>query len=166
LDVIGKITGTHGVKGLVVFEHQLTGKIDTASWDALMIELLPNSRIPFFISNIKKQSPSSFLIKFEEIDSPESAKEILQKNVFLSPNAITENAQVTQTADSYIGYTLFDKENKIGTIDNILNPKTNPLFIIFENKENELLIPANEELIRSVQHEEKNIIADLPEGLL
>ncbi len=166
METFGRIIGTHGVKGDVVLEHQLKGEIQFDSWDAIMIELLPESKIPFFISNIKVQSDTSFLVKFEEIDSPEAAKELLQKNVYLSPNAADESLQITTQADSYIGYTLFNKKEKIGTIDNILNPKTNPLFIIFENQENELLIPANEELILSVDEDKKELIADLPDGLI
>ena len=54
---------------------------------------------------------------------------------------------------------------EVGKIENILNPKTNPLFIINEDAENELLIPANEELIISVDDDKKVIVADLPEGL-
>jgi 16S rRNA processing protein RimM len=163
---IGKITGAHGVKGQVVFEHQLSDSVSVNSWDALLIELLPDSQIPFFIENIKKQSNSSYLVKFEEIHSPEDAKEILQKNVYLSPNVREEEIKITVEADSYIGYTLFDNEKKVGIIDNILNPKTNPLFIIHENSENELLIPANEELFVEIKTAEKIVIADLPEGLL
>jgi len=163
---IGKITGSHGVKGHVVFEHKLKNEVDILRWDALMIELLPDSRIPFFIENIKKQTATSYLIKFEEIHSPEDAKQILQKNVYGSPNVAVQEVQLSVDPDSYIGYTLFDKEKKVGIIDNILNPKTNPLFIIHENSENELLIPANEELILEVKPSEKLIISNLPEGLL
>jgi 16S rRNA processing protein RimM len=163
---IGKIMRAHGVKGQVVFEHQLSDSASVNSWDALLIELLPQSQIPFFIENIKKQSNSSYLVKFEEIHSPEDAKEILQKNVYLSPNVREEEIKITVEADSYIGYTLFDNEKKVGIIDNILNPKTNPLFIIHENSENELLIPANEELFVEIKTAEKIVIADLPEGLL
>ena len=165
-EVIGKITGSHGVRGDVVFEHQLSGKINTDSWDALMIELLPKSYIPFFIANLKKQSDTSFLVKFEEINSPEDASEILQKNVLLSPNAQAASVEIKTPADDYIGYTLFDRETEIGNIDNILNPNTNPLFIINDGKENELLIPANKELILKVDKGAKNIWLEIPEGLL
>ena len=166
MESIGKIIGTHGVKGLVVLEHQLTGELQQNSWDALLIELLPESRIPFFIESVKKQSNTSLLIKLEEINSPEDAKEILQKQVYLSPNAEPLESTLTTQADNYIGYTLFDKERELGIIDNILNPRTNPLFILFEHGENETLIPANKELIISVDSDKKQVIADLPEGLI
>ena len=165
MDSIGKIIGTHGVKGLVVLEHNLMGDINYDHWDAIMIELLPGSKIPFFIESIKKQSSTLFLIKLEEIHSPEGSKEIIQKNVFLSPNVEAENLVTKTQTDHYIGFTLYNKDVEIGRIDNILNPKTNPLFILFENQENELLIPANEELITSVDKTNKKIIANLPEGL-
>ncbi len=165
-EAIGKITGTHGVKGEVVLEHELTGTLDAENWDALMIELLPNSRIPFFIFSIKKQSSSSLLVRFEEINSPEEATEILQKDVYLSPNIQTSFIEKKVTVDDYIGYTLFDKEKRIGLIDNILNPKTNPLFIIGDGTENELLIPANKELFLNIDPVKKTISIRIPNGLL
>lgn len=164
-ELIGKITGSHGVRGDVVFEHKMDGSIDTSGWDALMIELLPGSRIPFFIEKIKLQSVTSYLVKFEEINSPEEAKDILQLDVYLSPNVKRESIEVKTSSDSYIGFALFDNETKVGIIDNILNPNANPLFIINEDKENELLIPANKELIVKVDFDNKKLITDLPEGL-
>lgn len=165
MSAIGKITGSHGVKGQVIFEHSLKHYNDFSDWDALLIELLPGSQIPFFIEEIKKQNDSNCLVKLEEINSPEDAHEIVQRPVFLSPNISLSEEQIDIETDTFIGYLLFDKKTEIGVIDNILNPKTNPLFIIHEDEENELLIPANEELIISIDNEKRVIVADLPEGL-
>jgi len=166
LETIGKITGSHGVRGDIVFEHKLKGYVDLKEWDALIIELLPESKIPFFIEKTKWQSDTSFLIKLEEINSPEDAKAILQKDVYLSPNVALAEKAIVQEADNYIGYTLYDKEKKVGIIDNILNPKTNPLFILFENTDKEVLIPANEELIIEVDKKEQKVIMAIPDGLI
>lgn len=154
------------MRGDVVFEHKLKTDASLAGWDALLIELLPGSKIPFFIEKAKRQSDTSFIIKLEEISSPEDAKEILQKDVYLSPNVALQKVEVNRTADNYIGYLLFNGKEEIGTIDNILNPKTNPLFILFEDTDKELLIPANEELILEVIHEGQKVIMELPEGLV
>lgn len=166
MEAIGKIIGSHGVKGHIVLEHTLKQNVDHAQWDALMVELLPNSKIPFFIEKLQIQTNNTLLIKLEEINSPEDAKEVLQKNVFLSPNAKVDIQSVKVEVDNYIGYTLYDKDKEVGIIDNILNPKTNPLFIIHENTDNELLVPANEELIMEVKRKDKKVIANIPLGLL
>ena len=95
----------------------------------------------------KKLGVSLDTLLVSQPSSGEEAMQIVQKNVFLSPNVNKNDIEEIAAAESYIGYTLFDKEAEVGKIDNILNPKTNPLFIINEDAENELLIPANEELI-------------------
>ncbi len=166
MELIGKILSAHGVKGEVIFEHNLMSETSFETWDALMIELLSDSHIPFFIEKIKPHSETSCLVKLEEINSPEAAQQIVQKNVFLSPNVLVDKVVVKKVADSYIGFMLYDKEKMVGIIDNILNPKTNPLFIINDGAENELLIPANEELIIEIKMKEKIIVADVPNGLL
>ena len=163
---IGKILSTHGVKGYIIAEHTLKNFSSFEEWDALMVELLPGSRIPFFIKEIKKLNENGLLVKLEEIHSPEAANEILGKNIYLSPNADATKIEVNTSAKSYIGYTLFDNKKEIGIIDNILNPDSNPLFLLHEGTENELLIPANEELILNLNHDEKIVYMNMPDGLI
>lgn len=166
MQLIGKILSTHGVKGQVIFEHTLKNYSDFISWDALLIELLPGSQIPFFIEDIKKQQDNSCLVKLEEYDAPEATHEIMGKNVYLSPNIDASKIDTPTVADSFIGYTLFSDEKEVGRVDNILNPKTNPLFIIHEDTDNELLIPANEELILEIDIKAKKIVLEIADGLL
>ena len=163
---IGKIVKIHGVKGHVLFEHSLKESSDFDQWDALMIELLPTSYIPFFIEEVREFADNHLLVKLEEINSPEEAKSILQKDVFASPNIEIEEDEVETDILSLIGFTLYDGESKVGIIDNLLNPNLSPLFILNEDKENEILIPANEELIVSIDLSKKEIIMELPEGLI
>lgn len=163
---IGKIVKIHGVKGHVIFEHTLKESSDFDNWDALMIELHPKSYIPFFIEEIREFSDKNLLVKVEEINSPEEAKSILQKEVYASPNVEIEEDEVETDIISLIGFTLYDGENKVGMIENLLNPNLSPLFILNEDKENEILIPANEELIVSIDCLKKEIIMKLPEGLI
>ena len=165
MTAIGKITGPHGVNGECIFEHYLAEDINVLKWDALVIELFAGSYIPFFIEGGKRINSTAWRLKLEEINSPEEVKQILQKDVYPSPN-VTVNPIVKKSMDNLIGFTIINESNPIGKIDNILNPNTNPLFIVFEGQENELLIPANKELINEINHESKEVYMTLPEGLV
>jgi 16S rRNA processing protein RimM len=162
---IGKLIKVHGVHGHLIADHNLITNIDFGSWDALMIELNPGSFIPYFIEEISEQSPTSFKIKLETIDNPECAKLLTQKNIYASPSMKINTEEVKVEADSFIGYTLYDNDTKVGTIENLLNPALSPLFIINEHTDNEILIPANEELFVSVDRDTLPLIMDLPQGL-
>lgn len=162
---IGTITNVHGVNGEFILEHYLDARTNVNTWDALMIELLAGSYIPFFISSAKKLTATTWKIKLEEINSPEEAKELIHKKVYPSPN-IHVMPLVEKQIHHLIHYTIIYKDQPVGKIDNILNPNIHPIFIIHEGEKNELLIPANEQLIQEINHDKKEVIMNLPYGLL
>ena len=162
---IGKLIKVHGVQGHLIADHTLKTETDFSSWDALMVELNTDSFIPFFIEEIKEHSPTSFKVKLESIDNPEKAKELTQRNIYASPNVTIKTEEINIDPDSFIGFTLYDNDKKVGIIENLLNPKLSPLFIINENSKEEILIPANEELFVSVDRDTSTLVMDLPEGL-
>jgi len=162
---IGKLIKVHGVQGHLIADHTLKAQTDFGSWDALMVELNTDSFIPFFIEEIKEHSPTSFKVKLAEINSPEAAKALTQKSIYASPNVTIQDEEIKIDPDSFIGFKLFDNNKEVGVINNLLNPTLSPLFIINENSENEILIPANEELFVSVDRDNATLVMDLPEGL-
>ena len=53
----------------------------------------------------------------------------------------------------------------VGTIDKVIDNSAQPLFSILNNG-NEILIPIIDEFIISVERNNKQIIVELPEGLI
>jgi 16S rRNA processing protein RimM len=70
------------------------------------------------------------------------------------------------TWDNFIGYWVED--DTIGEIGEIVNVDESTINVLLQidYKGEELLLPAAEELILSVDHEKKRLIVSIPDGLL
>jgi 16S rRNA processing protein RimM len=165
MTLIGKITSVHGVKGDIVLSHQLPLDFDTDLLDAIMIELNPNSFIPFFIKEKKETHDDEMLLTLEEIDNREEAKKILNKNVFAPPTLKIEIKNGNRWTD-LIGFSLYDQNNlEIGKIADVyINGDQILLAVIY--KEDEILIPISDELILANEPKQKKITLEIADGLL
>ena len=87
---------------------------------------------------------------------------------FFLPEKFLGEAKTTGEVELnyFIGFTLFDeKAGKSGCIIDIDQSTENELFII-QNGGKEILIPITMDFITDINHKEKIIYTNLPEGLL
>ncbi len=165
MTLIGKITSVHGVKGDIVLSHQLPLDFDTDLLDAIMIELNPNSFIPFFIKEKKETHDDEMLLTLEEIDNREEAKKILNKNVFAPPTLKIEIKNGNRWTD-LIGFSLYDQNNlEIGKIADVYI-NGDQILLAVNYKEDEILIPISDELILANEPKQKKITLEIADGLL
>lgn len=160
---IGKINKSHGVKGEIIISHNIIIPTKKISWDAFMIELNPNSFIPFFIEEIRIANDKELICKFEEINSREEVNELLNKNVYASPNFKVE--QHLNDFSTLVDFIIYDNDEKIGNITSILSHGKIELFEV-NYQDKEILIPAQKELILKIDVENNIVYMNLPEGLL
>lgn len=164
MQLIGKIIGSHGLKGEITLSHQLKKNTSFKDWDCLMIEIHPKSYIPFFIEEIRQISDDECLCKLEEINDRESTKQIVQCNAYTSINYTIQNRNIDNLKD-WIGYQIIDNNKPLGVIEDVIDSKWNQMFILnIHNKE--ILIPSTPAFIESIDKSKKVINMNLPEGLL
>lgn len=161
---IGKITSVHGLKGEVTFNHHLEGNTDFTKWDCFLIELNPNSFIPYFIESIKPISDEACICKLEEVTNRDEAKLIVGKNIYSSPNYSIE-VMLSDSYERYLNFSLFDNDNHVGKIIDVVSMGASTTFVI-EKDDTEILIPVHTDLIVKSDDENKIIIMKLPAGLL
>ncbi|MBP6624732.1 MAG: 16S rRNA processing protein RimM [Chitinophagaceae bacterium] len=164
MQLIGKIIGSHGLKGEITLSHQLKKNTSFKDWDCLMIEIHPKSYIPFFIEEIRQISDDECLCKLEEINDRESTKQITQCNAYTSINYTIQNRNIDNLKD-WIGYQITDNNKLLGTIEDVIDSKWNQMFIINSNGK-EILIPSTPAFIDSIDKTKQVIYMNLPEGLL
>ena len=164
MQLIGKISGIHGLKGEITFYHQLKKNTRFATWDCILIEINPKSYIPFFIASIKSISSDECICKFEEINTRDEAKKIVNKTIYSSINYHVEIKDDTGL-QQYLGYQIYDGENFIGEIIDAVETKMNNMFVINYN-DREVLLPSQKELILSIDKTNKKMVMNIPEGLL
>ena len=130
-------------------------EIEYKNIDFLFVEI-DGTYIPFKINEIKKIKKNSLEIKFEFINNPKEAAEIVSKNVFIEKKFCTYKEE---NKNEIIGYIVIDEDlSKLGEIVNIINNNIQKLLEIRENNSTKsFLIPYVNEFIFNIDHSKKTI---------
>lgn len=158
---IGKLGKTHGVRGEIsfLFDDDVFDRVD-ADYLVLMVGGI---LVPFFIEEYRFKSDANAIVKFEDIDTQERARELTGCDVYF-PCALSDSDDETITWASLVGFSLADADSSkpIGRIASVDDSTLNILFELEDGR----LIPASEELITDIDKENRTITINIPEGLL
>ena len=160
---IGYILKPHGLKGEVTFSLDAEAP-DLNDIESVFIEK-KNQLIPHFIQSVSVRGDKAF-IKFEDVDSSESAKSISKSAVYL-PKATREKSGRNQFYDDeIIGFEVADSEmGVLGKVSEVATAGPNRLLSV-DHLGKEILIPVNSPFITSINKNKKKISVTLPEGFL
>jgi 16S rRNA processing protein RimM len=158
---IGRIGKAHGVKGEVSFNFD-DDVFDRVDAEYLILEV-DGILVPFFMEEYRFRSDSTALVKFEDIDTQDRARELTNCDVYF-PRDMADEDEEELTYSFLVGFDIIDDQSgkNIGTIASI---DDNTMNILFE-LEDGMLIPASEELITDIDKDNKTITLALPEGIL
>jgi len=162
---IGYFAKPHGIKGelsLCTDYHDLLEDID----EPYLICELDGIFVPFFVETYRYKGSSVILVKLENIVNELEAKRLSNKTVYCPLTMIKNNLTEEDTWRFFIGYSLEDEKlGMLGEIIDVDESTINTLFKI-DYKGKELFVPMAEELIISVDEEDRRLVATLPEGLI
>ena len=157
----GKFTKPHGTRGEIGIcgEGFLLGEgCDYVACD------IDGILVPFFIESSRTKNNDTIIVKLEHLDSAESVRFLTNRSTYIPREWVDEEENFTW--NYFVGFTVNDEESgEIGEIVDIDDSTINTLFIV-EHDGEEILIPANEEMITAIDHEEHIINCRLPEGLI
>jgi 16S rRNA processing protein RimM len=157
---LGKIVRAHGVKGAVALrleEGMNNDVLEGEEWCFLMIR---NKPVPFRILDAAAMSDNEVILELEGFETKESVENILGLQLSIQSKRPVLRSQ--SVIDDLAGYQIFDEGKSIGRIDHIEDTGMQLLFAI----EDDILIPAHDDLIESIDDENKIVYMNLPEGLL
>lgn len=155
---IGTITRVHGTRGEL--KTALLGTYTFKEWAFLEIKGKP---VPFLITSVIGSADEPIL-KLEGIDSPDQASRFLGMAVLKLGKG--SKAKGKKLDDSIVGYAIMDEERGlIGTVEDVMEL---PQQLLLQTQYNgtELLIPAVDEIILSIDDKKKVIQVNLPDGIL
>lgn len=154
---IGKIGRPHGINGEVqmMFSDDVFDQTDA---EYLML-LIDGLLVPFYMEEYRFKSGETALVKFEDINSKEQAQTITNCEVYFPRQAAEDSDHYSW--DMLVGYSILSGKKNIGKIDNIDTSTENYLFEI-----GDILIPVADEWIEDIDHENRTIKMNLPEGLI
>lgn len=163
---IGKIGKPHGVKGEVsfLFDDDVFDRVDA---DYLVLDI-DGILVPFFFDEYRFKSDNTALILFSGVDTKDKAQDLTGCDVFF-PKSLSDRAADELSWSEFCGFTLVNAtaDNQvIGIITAVDDSTINILFNVRTPQEQDILVPAAEELILNVDAEKKTITVKLPEGLL
>lgn len=159
---IGRIGKAHGVKGEVSFNFD-DDVFDRVEAEYLILEV-DGILVPFFMEEYRFRSDNTALVKFEDIDTQERARELTNCDVFFPRHLAEDDEDEVLTYSFLVGFDIIDDSTgkKVGTIASVDDSTLNILFEL----EDGMLIPASEELITDIDKDNKTITIALPEGIL
>lgn len=163
---LGKITRTNGNKGGVSIFFDVDNPQEYSELDAVFVEI-KKQLIPFFIEEIKVHtSKNTAVVYFEEIEDVESASTLTNSALYLPLASLPVLKGNKFYFHEVVDFLLIDKEfGEIGKIKDVLEYPNQALFQTF-HKGKEVLVPINDQFILNVDRAKKEILLNLPEGLL
>lgn len=161
---IGKLVAVHGLKGELLLKHELGKKTSLKGLKAVFVEEKKDSFIPWFIESVKIKSEDEVYLKLEGADTREAAQKLTQKKIWVTEADHKKFAAKSSPA-SLIGYLVVDNGNPLGTILEVIE-QPHQLLCRLEIKEKEVLVPLHEASLQKIDHRKKQVLVELPEGLL
>lgn len=161
---IGKFVSTFGLKGELILKHTLGKKTSLKGLTALFIEEKKESFIPWFIESTRIKNEEEIYVKLEGIATREGAIKLTQKQVWL-PETEAKKYTSKSAPVSFLGYDVVENNNVLGKILEVIEQPHQVLCRIDYNGK-EAFIPLHEETIVKIDRKKKQVIVELPEGLL
>lgn len=160
---LGYVIKTHGLKGEIQVFLDVDVPQQYKNLESIFV-LRNNSLVPFFLEYIQINGNKA-LVKIDEIDDIEMAKSLVSSEVYLPLSFLPELNKDQFYFHEIIGFDLLDGNTPIGKIKNVytLSPQN---LIEVDHQGIEVLVPLNDEVVKTVDKKAKKVIAELPDGLL
>ena len=162
---IGQLQKPHGINGEISF--LFTTDVFDREDIAYFVLQIDGIFVPFFIDEYRFKTNETALLKFDGVDSELQSRELSGLTVYLPKSLLGKVEDAEIELDYFVGFELIDKQaGRIGEVAEIDQTTENALFVVLKEDNEELLIPVGDDYILQIDHENKKICVELPEGLL
>lgn len=158
---VGKFGRPHGLAGelTATFECDL----EPAPGLCLVVEM-DGLMVPFFVESSRPKGTETWLLRLDGVDTEARVRSLVNQDIYLEPHHMPEiddddDRVYLEDLVDYLG--LDDKGDKLGRITGVDERTANALFLF----DTGLMIPAVDEYITDIDHDNKTITFALPEGL-
>jgi 16S rRNA processing protein RimM len=160
----GKFVAVYGLKGELLLKHELGKKSSLKNVKAVFIEDKKDSFLPWFVESAKIKTDNETYIKLEGIDTREAAAKISQKEIWLTEEDF-KRLSAKSTPANLLGYTIINNKERLNEILEVIE-QPHQLLCRIELNSKEVLIPINESFLKKIDHKKKEVVVELPQGLL
>ena len=161
---IGTVVGTHHLLGTVKIKSMLED-IDLIIGEKVILEKNDIRKL-LTIKSIKKFNDKKLLVNFEEINNIEQGKEINGFQVKIRRNLLPEKNENEFYIKDLLGVEVFEKEEKIGEILDVMETAAHNIIIFEEiNSKKEIMVPLIDKFIKKIDFKNNRIEVELIEGM-
>jgi 16S rRNA processing protein RimM len=127
--------------------------------------------VPFFIEEYRFRTDTTALVKLEDVDTAERARQFTNVEVYFPKKYVEEDdtdalPDEIPSWDFFEGFRVVDvRHGELGEIVSVDESTMNVLFVIMRGEE-EILLPAHEEFILKLDRKQRVLTVDVPDGLL
>jgi len=161
---IGRLLASFGLQGELILKHHLGKQTSLKGLEVLYIEEKKEELLPYFIESARIKNGEELYIKLEGIDTRESARRLIQKQVWLAEEAFHKYAAKSAPI-SLLGFHIVQDQEDLGEILEVIEQPNQLLCSILLNGK-EALIPVHEDTLLKIDKKKKQVFVNLPEGLL
>lgn len=162
---IGFFNKPHGIHGELsfTFTDDIFDRVDCP----YIVCEIDGIFVPFFIEEYRFRSDTTALVKLEDVNSDSDARQFTNLPVFFPKSYLKEEEDEYQApGDYFIGFSIVeDTLGELGKITGVDDTTINVLFEV-DHEGRELLVPANDDFVLSIDEKNKIIHMSLPQGLL
>ena len=166
--LIGKTKKSYGIKGEMKLHISEEFLEDIFNLKVVFLKI-NGKQVPYFVESVR--TGNALMIKFEDINTPEETHAISSKEVYArDEDLIPEDERLFEVEglefEKYNGFTIIDSEKgRVGVIKDVVEYPQQEMAVV-EFEEREILIPLNQKLIEAVNEVKKELVLNLPDGLL
>ncbi|MDI9475950.1 MAG: ribosome maturation factor RimM [Natronincolaceae bacterium] len=160
---VGKIINTHGIKGdlKVLPLTDYMERFEELDW-----VYLDGNNEKFYIRNVKYM-PTVVLLSFKGYEDINLVKKFRDRYLLIDESQRRDLPEDTHYIADIVGLDVYTVENKhIGKVKDIIQTGSNEVYVIEDENDKEIMIPAVKEFIIDIRLDERKIIIDPIEGMV
>ena len=160
---LGYVIKTHGLKGEVLLFLDVDDPSEYTELESMFV-MQKQTLIPFFLEYIQVSAKKA-IAKIEDIDSIDSASELVSCEVYLPLNNLPELKNGQYYFHQLVGMKMIEDGKEIGKVLQVYEASAQNLISV-DHQGKEVLVPILDEIIQKVDQGKKEVHVTLPEGLL
>ncbi|NNM22006.1 MAG: 16S rRNA processing protein RimM [Flavobacteriaceae bacterium] len=162
---VGRIVKKYSFKGELLVKLDTDEPEQFLEMESVFVEK-HKSLIPFFVESLSLHKSDLLRVKFEEVDTEADANTLLGAELFLPLDLLPKLEGNKFYYHEIIGFQAVDLNfGTIGIITGV-NDSTAQHLMEIDRDGKQILIPINDDIIKTVDRDKKTITLEAPDGLI
>ncbi|MBB5283950.1 16S rRNA processing protein RimM [Rhabdobacter roseus] len=163
--MLGYIVRTHGTKGELTIHLDVDYPEEYEEMDSVFVEI-KGELVPYFVERINLQKQSKAIVQFEDINTIEKAQALVGTALYMPLDTLEALEEGQFYYHEIQGYRVVDQQlGELGTVKDVYAQNAQDL-IAMEYQGVEVLIPTVNEIVLRADRLNRQLLVNLPEGLL